>query len=133
MTADRRKLSPKQEQLVTRWLSTRLTPFRRSDVADALVRSIRPRDPRRATALADVAIRALVTSGLVTRQGRMHYRRVTRARTLRDGTRIPEGELATLDIRTRVPSKRVSVDLETGQLYRGTASGWDRADSASAL
>jgi len=49
-------------------------------------------------------------------------------RVLRSGRKVPEfPETTKLEIATRCPRKWISVDMETGEAWAGSASGWRRA------
>jgi len=126
-------LTAKQQSLVAAFLDQRLARFRRADVAEVLHRTISPRNPRRATALADVALRTFSREGRIVREGHLHWKVANHLRTLLDGRQLPEYDRTTkLTITTRVPEKWVAVDLETGEVYGGSPQGWRRADKGGA-
>lgn len=127
-------LTDKQQRLVAAFLDQRLVPFRRSDVAEVLHRTISPRNPLRAGTLAGVALRAFAREGRIVREGHLHWKVAKHLRTLLDGRQVPEHDRTTkLAITTRVPEKWVAVDLETGEVYGGSLQGWRRADKTDAV
>lgn len=103
------------------------TRFRRSDLAEKLYPMTSPRSRPRADALAGAVIAEAAKKGLVQREGHQHWKRVARHRHTRSGRQLAELEReVALPIRSKVPSKWVSVDLETGQIWMGSTSGWTR-------
>jgi hypothetical protein len=56
---------------------------------------------------------------------------VGRGRRLIDGSMAADlGEAQTLRLETRCPEKWLAVDLETGDVWRGTTSGWKRLEDS---
>lgn len=106
-------------------------PFRRSALSTALYAQTVPRSHDVADRLADKLLRELAGAGRIQRHGHQHWIMVAQSRKLRCGRMAPElPATVELPITTRCPSKWVSVDLETGDVWVGTQSGWRRAAAA---
>lgn len=106
-------------------------PFRRSALSHTLYPLTTPRSQDAANSLADKLLRELAGSGRIVRHGHLHWVKVTQQRKLLSGREVPESpETVELGITTRCPSKWLSVDLETGDVWAGTQSGWRRATAA---
>lgn len=104
------------------------TPFRRQDLQALIFPMTRPRNMERANALADSLIREAAKAGKVVRHGHLHWAKVQSVRKLLSGREVAEqSEAGELTLTTRVPGKWVAVDLETGEVWAGTAGGWTRA------
>lgn len=107
-------------------------PFRRANLAARVIRRIRPRSQVQAERIADAIMKEAARAGQIVRHGHLHWVRVARnpgKRQLRSDRLAPERrETVTMTVDSRVPSKYVLVDLETGDLWEGTASAcWTRA------
>lgn len=102
------------------------TPFRRQDVAGVLYPLTIPRDRKRADQLAAGLIQDLARCGELVRHGHLHWKRVgVTQRRLLSGRPLQElSHPVVLELATRVPRKWVAIDLETGRIYLGDASGW---------
>lgn len=105
--------------------------FRRSDLAARLYNLTNPRSRPRSDALADAVIKVAAKAGKIVRTGHQHWVRASAQRTLRSGRGVAEvAEMVKLPISTYCPDKWVSVDMETGSVWVGTAAGWKRAPAA---
>ena len=101
--------------------------FRRSDVADRIYPLTTPRSRERANSICDQLLREAGSIGRIRREGHLHWISVTRSRALVDGTTVPElDQVHQLSLETRCPDKWLAVDLETGQVWRGSVNGWKR-------
>jgi hypothetical protein len=101
--------------------------FRRSDVADRIYPLTTPRSRERANSVSDQLLREASGIGRIRREGHLHWIAVTKSRALIDGTTVAEldqGHQLSLD--TRCPEKWLAVDLETGEVWRGSVNGWKR-------
>lgn len=105
--------------------------FRRQDIADALYPHMRPRMMGNARALADVFLRQLHAADRLVKDGHVHWKLVVATeRKLKGGRQVREhGDAKELTWTTRCPEKWVSIDLETGDVWEGSADGWKRAGS----
>lgn len=105
-----------------------ITPFRRSDLSELLYPSTRPRSRVTADHVADAVLREAARSGAIQRHGHLHWVKTSGERRLSSGRSVPElAEVCNLPLSTRCPGKWVAVDLETGETWVGTATGWQRA------
>lgn len=112
-------------------------PFRRLDLIAHVKRRSRAPTQGHLERIADAIMKEAAKAGQIARHGHLHWVRVAQSpgnRSLRSGRLVPEqADTVTLKVDTHVPSKYVLVDLETGELWEGTARGsWTRA-SAEAL
>jgi len=133
--ANTRQVSVAHQRIVDRFLEERGDkPFRRQDVAETLYPHIRPRAMGNATALADIFMQQLQRAGRLVKAGHVHWRLVVpTARTLKSGRQVREhADAQALTLTTRCPQKWVAVDLETGDVWAGSAEGWTRASNAIA-
>lgn len=105
-------------------------PFRRSDLAETMRPHISPRSLAMAGQLADVLIQRARAENKLVKAGHVHWRFVVPTeRTLHSGRTVPElPEVKQLSLDTRCPQKWAAVDLQTGQVWAGTADGWKNAD-----
>lgn len=105
-------------------------PFRRQDLAEVLRPHTTPRSLETARRLADVFLERLRTTNKVEKAGHVHWRLVVPAeRKLHSGRMVPElPEVQKLALDTRCPQKWAAVDLETGQVWAGSTTGWKSAD-----
>lgn len=104
------------------------TPFRRSDLSELLYPSTRPRSRETADHLADAVLRESARMGAIQRHGHLHWVKTSSERKLSSGRSVPElNEVSHLTLSTKCPGKWVAVDLETGEVWAGTAAGWQRA------
>lgn len=127
------KLSPAHRQTANAFLEQVGGPFRRQQVAEVLY----PRTSLRSRPVADKLAQAIMSewakNGLIERHGHLHWTRVVRQRKLRSGRAVPElSELAELSVTTRCPEKWVAVDMETGDVWIGSRTGWRRASMEQA-
>lgn len=103
-------------------------PFRRSTLSNALYSHTSPRSHPVADRLADALMKELSKAGVIQRHGHLHWVKVSQQRALKSGRAVPElPEVVDLRLTTRCPSKWVSVDLETGDIWVGSQTGWRRA------
>lgn len=107
-------------------------PFRRADLSERVMRLGRPRTRDNADRLADAILKEAARAGQIARHGHLHWVRVSMnpgSRQLRSGRLVPERQdKVTLTVDTRVPTKYVLVDLETGDIWEGSARGvWTRS------
>ena len=103
-------------------------PFRKSAISQAIYPLTVPRSREVAGQLAAKLLRELAGAGRVQRHGHQHWVKVISERTLRSGRRVPElPSVIDLALTTRCPTKWLSIDLETGELWAGSPSGWRRA------
>lgn len=101
--------------------------FRRSDVATRVYPMTSPRSQDAAVAISDRLLREAAAAGSIRREGHLHWVRVGSGRQLLDGSMAAElRDTQKLTLDTKCPSKWLAVDLETGDVWRGTASGWKR-------
>ncbi|KVP17140.1 hypothetical protein [Burkholderia ubonensis] len=132
--ATSQKVSVAHQRIFDRFLEEQGDkPFRRQDIADALYPHMRPRAMGNARALADVLLRPLHSAGRLVKAGHVHWRLVVASeRTLKGGRQVREyGDAKQLTLTTRCPEKWVSIDLETGDVWEGSADGWKRAGSTA--
>lgn len=115
-------------QALNAFLDARGTPFRRQDLAAKFYPMTTPRSRERADALAKKVMDELAKEGKIVRHGHLHWEKTSAKRSLRSGREIPElSEPMTLTLKTRCPEKWAAVDLETGEIWMGSAkSGWTR-------
>jgi hypothetical protein len=125
------KLSPRQQQAGESVLDAHAGPFRRSHVSKAIYPLTSPRSLAKADLLADRLLRQLAADGRIQRHGHQHWIKVAQGRRLCSGRIVPELD-APMELRlnTRSPGKWLAVDLETGEAWIGTQSGWKRATDA---
>lgn len=113
-------------------------PFRRADlIARLRRRRIGAASQTSFERIADAILKDAARDGAIARHGHLHWIRLSKnpgRRQLRSGRLVPEqAQAVTLTVDTHVPTKYLLVDLETGDLWEGTArGGWTRA-SAEAL
>lgn len=101
--------------------------FRRSDLSARIYPLTTPRDRQRSDAISDLLLRESAASGVIRREGHQHWIKVGRGRKLVDGSKVAELEsLQDLKLGTKCPEKWLAVDLETGEVWRGTTNGWKR-------
>lgn len=106
-------------------------PFRRSVLSRVLYALTVPRSRDVADCWADKLLRELANSGRIQRHGHQHWIKVTQQRKLRSGRMVPElPETIDLVLTTRCPAKWLSMDMETGDVWAGSQSGWRRATAA---
>ena len=95
-------------------------PFRKSAISQAIYPLTVPRSHEVAGQLAGKLLRELAGAGRVQRHGHQHWVKVISERTLRSGRRVPElPSVIDLALTTRCPTKWLSIDLETGELWAG--------------
>lgn len=107
-------------------------PFRRADVGTIVYPMTTPRDRARASALAAALIADAAKAGHLMRDGHLHWMRTAPGteRRLRSGRLVLEASAPlALSLTTRCPAKWASVDLETGEVWIGSADGWRRASA----
>ncbi|WP_454912937.1 hypothetical protein [Variovorax gossypii] len=105
-----------------------ITPFRRSDLSEVLYPNTRPRSRVTADHLADAVLREAARAGAIQRHGHLHWTKTSSERRLLSGRRVAElAEVCELSLSTRCPGKWVAADLETGEIWIGTPTGWQRA------
>lgn len=103
------------------------TRFRRSDLMARIYLLTTPRNPDRADAISDRVLREAAAAGKIRREGHQHWVKVGQGRRLVDGSVIAELPAPqSLPLDTRCPEKWLAVDLETGEVWRGTTKGWKR-------
>jgi hypothetical protein len=106
-------------------------PFRRSALSKVLYPLTAPRSAQRADQLADSLMRELSKLGKIQRHGHLHWVKVSLERVLRSGRVVPElADTVSLTLTTRCPAKWLSLDMETGDVWVGSAAGWRRATAA---
>lgn len=87
-----------------------------------------PRSRDVANSLADSLMQVWARAGRIQRHGHLHWVKVSESRTLRSGRVVPEmADLAHLSLNTKCPEKWISIDLETGDVWVGSPTGWKRA------
>lgn len=121
---------PSHSALLDSLLAERgVRPFRRSELADLIYPHTRPRSYESADTLAAAVIKEAAQRGLIVRDGHQHWKRSAASRQLKSGRTVAEQDTATdLVLTTKVPSKWLAVDLETGEFWQGTPEGsWTRA------
>lgn len=128
MAANSPTLKASHRRVVESVLDALDGPFRRSALSQALYPLTVPRSRDVADRLADKLLRELADAGRIQRHGHQHWTKVAQQRKLCSGRMVPELP-ATVDLAltTRCPAKWLSVDLETGDVWAGTQSGWRRA------
>lgn len=110
---------------VARKLDSLEGPFRRSDLSAALYPLTTPRSQEVAERLAEKLLRELASAGEIERHGHVHWVKVARQRSLHSGRQVAELSATTnLALTTHCPAKGLSIDLETGDVWAGTQSGW---------
>ena len=106
-------------------------PFRRQDFAEVVYQHIRPRKMDTARTIADFYIERARRAGKLVKAGHVHWKQLaTNQRKLLSGRAVAEAaDLCVLKLETRCPSKYVTVDLETGDVWGSdvTGGGWKRA------
>ena len=114
--------------IVDAFLDKRVTPFRRADLSRLLYVATNPRSEKRADELAAILIKALAKAGRIVRHGHLHWAIPALERTLLSGRKMAVQERPVhLPIHSKTPEKWVAVDLETGDVWAGSLSGWKRA------
>lgn len=101
--------------------------FRRSDLSTRIYGMTTPRDAERADAISDRLLREAAAAGAIRREGHQHWIKVGKGRKLIDGSHVaelPSTKKLTLD--THCPEKWLAVDLETGEIWRGSEGTWKR-------
>lgn len=103
-------------------------PFRRQDLATEMYRHTTPRSRTAADKMAEAFMLRLRASNQLVKAGHVHWKMVVATeRTLLSGRVVPEvPEVMELTLSTRCPQKWLSVDLETGQVWEGSADGWKK-------
>lgn len=108
--------------------------FRLSDLSVLVYPFTSPRSHQAAAEHARKLIAAAAKVGRVKRHGHLHWGAVeiSAGRTLRDGrvVSVIEGTHK-LSITTHAVGKWAAVDLETGEVYEGSATGWKQASPAT--
>lgn len=106
-------------------------PFRRQQLAEALRPHTSPRSLDTAGRLADIFIQRMRGTNQLAKAGHVHWKFIVPTeRTLKSGRTVSDmPEVMKLDLSTRCPQKWAAVDLETGQVWMGSADGWKRADA----
>ncbi|AOS81413.1 hypothetical protein Q5W_21885 [Hydrogenophaga sp. PBC] len=103
--------------------------FRRSDLSERIYPMTSPRSRERADAISDRVLREAAAAGKIRREGHQHWAKVGHGRTLIDGSTVAELAVPQeLKLDTKCPAKWLAVDLETGDVWRGTTSGWKRLE-----
>ena len=104
--------------------------FRRSDLSARIYPMTSPRSWERADAVSDRVLREAAAAGTIRREGHQHWIKATHGRRLVDGSVVADlPEPQALVLNTKCPQKWLAVDLETGDVWRGTLSGeWKRLD-----
>lgn len=101
--------------------------FRRSDLSARIYPLTTPRSLQRADAISDRVLREAAAGGVIRREGHQHWIKVGHGRVLLDGSQVAELSVAlTLKLDTKCPEKWLAVDLETGEVWRGSTTGWKR-------
>ncbi len=122
------RITKRHSVIVDAFLDKRVTPFRRSDLARLLYVATNPRSEKRADELAAIAIKDLAKAGRIVRHGHLHWAIPKLDRTLLSGRNMAVQEKPVhLPIHSKTPEKWVSVDLQTGDVWAGSLSGWKRA------
>lgn len=101
--------------------------FRRSDLSARIYQTTSPRSRERADAISERVLRDAAAAGTIRREGHQHWIKVGQGRRLVDGSvvaELPATQALALD--TKCPEKWLAVDLETGDVWRGTTKGWKR-------
>lgn len=105
--------------------------FRRSELAVRLYAKTNPRSHSRADKLAELLIQDAARHGKIVRTGHLHWMRVQATRVLKSGrTAADLPELVSLSLQTRCPEKWLSIDMESGEIWLGSQSGWRRAPAS---
>lgn len=126
------KGAPRQRAAVERFLETVDAPFRRSNLVKILLPMTSPRSLGMATHIADVLLKELAATGRIQRHGHLHWVCTSSQRQLLDESLVPElGDAVDLHLKTKCPEKWVAIDLETGDVWRGSAKGWRRPTEAT--
>lgn len=103
------------------------TRFRRSDLSARVYPLTTPRSRERADAISERLLREAAAAGTIRREGHLHWIKVGKGRRLVDGSVVAELPAAqTLSLDTKCPEKWLAVDLETGDVWRGSTQGWKR-------
>lgn len=64
---------------------------------------------------------------MIRREGHLHWVKVGQGRVLVDGSKVAElPQPHQLKLDTKCPAKWLAIDLETGEVWRGSAQGWKR-------
>lgn len=101
--------------------------FRRSDLSACIYPLTTPRSRERADLISDRVLREAAAAGQIRREGHQHWVKVGQGRRLIDGKLVPElPSCQKLVLDTKCPDKWLAVDLETGEVWRGSAKGWKR-------
>lgn len=101
--------------------------FRRSDLSARIYPMTSPRSRQRADAISDRVLRDAAARGMIRREGHQHWIKVGQGRRLVDGSVVAELPASkALALETKCPEKWLAVDLETGDVWRGTTKGWKR-------
>lgn len=104
-------------------------PFRRQQLAQAIYPRTTPRSRERADDIARLIMLDMFKAGTIQRHGHLHWVEVSKKRVLKSGRTVAELSETTkvLSLDTRCPQKWAAVDMETGEIWVGSASGWRRA------
>lgn len=101
--------------------------FRRSDLSARVYPLTTPRSRERADAISERLLREAGAAGTIRREGHLHWIKVGKGRRLVDGSVVAELPASqTMSLDTRCPEKWLAVDLETGDVWRGSTKGWKR-------
>lgn len=105
--------------------------FRRSDLSAQVYPLTSPRSRELADAISERVLREAAAAGKIRREGHLHWIKVGEGRVLLDGSAVPElPDAQELTLKTKCPQKFLSVDMETGDVWRGTAqTGWKRQNN----
>ena len=123
--------SPTHRQAAKTFLDGLEGPFRRQQLAEVLYTRISPRSRPVADKLAQALMAEMAKSGDIERHGHLHWVKVSNRRVLLSGRPVPElNEVASLKLSTRCPEKWAAVDMETGEVWVGSRTGWSRATAA---
>ena len=113
-------IKPSHRRAVETVLDSLAGPCRKSAISQAIYPLTVPRSHEVAGQLAGKLLRELAGAGRVQRHGHQHWVKVISERTLRSGRRVPElPSVIDLALTTRCPTKWLSIDLETGELWAG--------------
>lgn len=105
------------------------TRFRRSDLSKLIYPMTLPRGWEVADSISDRVLREFAASGLIRREGHQHWIKVGHGRSLVDGSEVAELPAPqALTLETKCPEKWLAVDLETGDVWRGSTKGWKRLE-----
>lgn len=138
MTTATPKITQREQRLIDAFEAFLSSPaaerFRLSDIADLLYPLTAPRSRELAKLRAAKILADAAKAGRVARTGHLHWMACDQLieRTLIDGRKVMEsGPVFTLKIESRCVAKWAAVDLETGALYEGSATGWRVAGAAT--